>query len=65
MSGFEEPGPLADWAAFRAARDRFFAQVRPEAVKGAHDSPAVDAAQAVHADPAAGAPTLAAGYEAA
>ena len=31
MSGLDDPFPLGDWAAFRAARDRFFARVRREA----------------------------------
>lgn len=28
----DEPRPGADWDAFRAARNRFFARVRPEAM---------------------------------
>lgn len=31
MSGLGDPHP-SDWEAFRAARDRFFARVRPEAM---------------------------------
>ncbi len=30
--GPEDPRPGTDWHAFRAARDRFFAKVRPEAM---------------------------------
>lgn len=33
MSGPEDPRPDQDWDAFRAARDRFFARVRPEAME--------------------------------
>lgn len=33
VSGPEDPRPGADWDAFRAARDRFFAQVRAEAME--------------------------------
>jgi hypothetical protein len=32
VSGPEDPRPDADWNAFRAARDRFFARVRTEAM---------------------------------
>ena len=53
MSGFEEPGPLADWTAFREARDRFFAQVRPQAVVSAVVAGPIDPAEPVQPDPAA------------
>jgi hypothetical protein len=65
VSGFEEPGPPADWAAFRAARDRFFARVRPDAVEGAFVSPPADGPEAVRPGPAPAAATPAAGTEAA
>lgn len=32
MSGPEDPRPGSDFESFRAARDRFFARVRPEAM---------------------------------
>ena len=32
MRGLEDPYPAGDWESFRAARDRFFARVRPEAM---------------------------------
>lgn len=32
MSALDDPRRGADWDAFRAARDRFFARVRPEAM---------------------------------
>ena len=32
MTGPDDPRPGSDFAAFRAARDRFFARVRPEAM---------------------------------
>lgn len=32
MSGIDDPIPEVDWNAFRAARDRFLARVRPEAM---------------------------------
>jgi hypothetical protein len=32
VSGPEDPRASADWEAFRAARDLFFARVRPEAM---------------------------------
>lgn len=32
MSGPEDPRPDSDWRAFRAARDRFFAKARPQAM---------------------------------
>jgi hypothetical protein len=32
VSGLEDPRPGEDWAAFRAARERFFATARPEAM---------------------------------
>jgi hypothetical protein len=32
VSGLEDPLPGADWRAFRAARERFLAAVRPEAM---------------------------------
>ena len=32
MSALEDPFPAGDWESFRAARDRFFAKVRPEAM---------------------------------
>lgn len=32
MSGLDDPFPVSDWDSFRAARDRFFARVRPEAM---------------------------------
>ncbi len=32
VSGPDDPRPDADWNAFRAARDRFFARVRAEAM---------------------------------
>ncbi len=32
MSGLEDPRPEASWDAFREARERFFARVRPEAM---------------------------------
>jgi hypothetical protein len=32
VSGPEDPRPGADWAAYRAARERFLAKVRPEAM---------------------------------
>lgn len=33
MSGPEDPRPGADWDSFRAARESFFARVRPEAME--------------------------------
>lgn len=32
MSGAGDPFPIGDWESFRAARDRFFAKARPEAM---------------------------------
>lgn len=32
MSGLDDPYPAGDWESFRAARNRFFARVRPEAM---------------------------------
>jgi hypothetical protein len=32
VTGPEDPRPGADWDAFRAARDRFLARVRPESM---------------------------------
>ena len=32
MSGPDDPYPGADWESFRAARERFLARVRPEAM---------------------------------
>jgi hypothetical protein len=32
--GPDDPRPGADWASFQAARERFFAQVRPQAILG-------------------------------
>jgi hypothetical protein len=32
VSGAEDLRPGCDWASFRAARDRYFARVRPEAM---------------------------------
>jgi hypothetical protein len=32
VSALEDPFPTGDWESFRAARDRFFAKVRPEAM---------------------------------
>ena len=32
MSGLDDPHPAADWDSFRAARNRFLARVRPEAM---------------------------------
>jgi hypothetical protein len=34
VSGPDDPRPGADWDSFRAARDRFFAQLRPGAMDG-------------------------------
>jgi hypothetical protein len=62
MSGFEEPGPRADWAAFRAARDRFFAQVRPEAIKSPPVPMTVEAPEPGRPDPAADASSASANH---
>jgi hypothetical protein len=32
--GPDDPRPGADWASFQAARERFFARVRPQAIRG-------------------------------
>jgi hypothetical protein len=32
VSALEDPFPAGDWESFRAARDRFLARVRPEAM---------------------------------
>ena len=32
MSGLDDPYPQGDWEAYRAARNRFLARVRPEAM---------------------------------
>ena len=47
MSSPEDPPLGADWSSFRAARDRFFAQLRPEAMDGpppaiCPDAPPID-----------------------
>jgi hypothetical protein len=32
VSGLDDPCPAGDWESFRAARNRFLARVRPEAM---------------------------------
>jgi hypothetical protein len=39
----EDPRPGCDWEAYRSARDRFFAAVRPEAMSDPPSSPCPDA----------------------
>ena len=42
VSGSEAPWTGGDWAAFRAARERFLARVRPEAMDEPVPSPCPD-----------------------
>jgi len=42
VSGSEDPRPCCDWASFRAARERFLARVRPEAMDEPVPSPCPD-----------------------
>jgi hypothetical protein len=52
VSGPEHPFAVGDWESFRAARDRFFAKVRPEAMDDPPASVCPDAlpAEQTHAD---------------
>ena len=42
VSGIEDPRAGCDWASFRAARERFLARVRPEAMDEPVPSPCPD-----------------------
>jgi hypothetical protein len=54
VSALEDPFPMGDWESYRAARARFFALVRPEAMDDPPESPCPDAppAEWSHADDA-------------
>ena len=42
MSGPDDPRPGYDWDSFCAARDRFFARVRPQAMRNPPPTPCPD-----------------------
>lgn len=54
MTGLDDPWPAGDWEAFRAARERFLARVRPEAMDAPPPSLCPELVPAVWPPPPAG-----------